>query len=182
MQQRTGITIILKKIQTRYTINTVSGSVSYQSMPGGGTTDYAVEMYHKAVLKETYSCFLKPDTELPMIYIDDVIRATLELMEVDSDLIKNRISYNLAGMSFTSSKLEQAIKIHRPDFNMTYSPDFRQQIADSWPKSIDDSEARHQWGWKPLFDLDKMTSAMLSQLSKKYHIVAKTDIKSTIEI
>ncbi|HMI01322.1 MAG TPA: NAD-dependent epimerase/dehydratase family protein [Pedobacter sp.] len=147
------------------------GVISYQSMPGGGTTDYAVEMYHRAVLKESYTCFLKPETKLPMIYIDDVIRATLELMEAEGDSIKTRTSYNLSGMSFNPSELEFAIKKHCPDFKLGYLPDFRQVIADSWPKSIDDSEAQHQWGWKPSFDLTKMTEAMLSQLTRKYNLV-----------
>lgn len=144
------------------------GVVSYQSMPGGGTTDYAVEIYHKAVLKEEYTCFLKPDSELPMIYIDDVVRATLELMEADARRIKTRTSYNLAGMSFTPAQIADAIVKYHPDFKIRYSPDYRQEIADSWPRSIDDSEAANQWGWKLHFDLDKMTFAMLTQLAAKY--------------
>lgn len=149
------------------------GVVSYQSMPGGGTTDYAVEIYHKAVLKEEYTCFLKPDSELPMIYIEDVIRATLELMEANAGLIKTRTSYNLAGMSFAPAQAAQSILKYHPDFRISYSPDYRQQIADSWPKSIDDSEATRQWGWKPRFDLDKMTFAMLSQLKAKYRSIER---------
>lgn len=147
------------------------GVVSYQSMPGGGTTDYAVEIYHKAVLKEAYTCFLQPDSELPMIYIDDVVRATIELMEADASLIKTRTSYNLAGMSFTPAQVAASILKYHPDFKISYLPDYRQEIADSWPKSIDDSEAARQWGWKPHFDLDKMTFAMLTQLTARYRSI-----------
>jgi nucleoside-diphosphate-sugar epimerase len=141
------------------------GVISYQSMPGGGTTDYAVDMFHKAILKENYVCYLSEDTSLPMIYIDDALKATLNLMEAPSNKIKIRSSYNISGLSFTPGELIQAIKIHFPGFSCGFLPDFRQSIADSWPNSIDDSEARKDWGWKPAYDLEKMTTAMFSGLS-----------------
>ena len=134
-------------------------------MPGGGTTDYAVDMFHKAILKENYFCYLSEDTSLPMIYIDDALKATLNLMEAPSDNIKIRSSYNISGLSFTPGELIQAIKTHFPGFSCGFLPDFRQSIADSWPDSIDDSEARKDWGWKPVYDLEKMTTAMFSGLS-----------------
>jgi nucleoside-diphosphate-sugar epimerase len=140
------------------------GVISYQSMPGGGTTDYAVDMYHKAMTNEKYVCYLSPDARLPMIYIDDALRATVSLMEAPSEQVKIRSSYNLAGLSFTPADLLQAIRVHFPDFNCSFLPDFRQSIADSWPGSIDDTEARKDWGWKPVYDLEKMTTAMFSGL------------------
>jgi nucleoside-diphosphate-sugar epimerase len=141
------------------------GVISYQSMPGGGTTDYAVDMYHKAMANEDYVCYLSPDTRLPMIYMDDALRATISLMEAPAEQVKIRSSYNLAGLSFTPADLLQAIQVHFPDFKCSFLPDFRQGIADSWPGSIDDSEARKDWGWKPAFDLERMTTAMFSGLS-----------------
>lgn len=141
------------------------GVISYQSMPGGGTTDYAVDMYHKAIAGENYNCYLSENTRLPMIYIDDALQATLNLMEAAAVQIKIRSSYNLSGLSFTPSELVKAISIHYPGFKCCFTPDFRQNIADSWPASIDDSAARKDWGWKPAFDLEGMTSAMFSQLS-----------------
>lgn len=144
------------------------GVISYQSMPGGGTTDYAVDIFHKAVQGMNYECFLKKDTMLPMIYMPDTIRATCELMEAPAKKIKIRTSYNLAAMSFTPKKIADEIKQHIPKFKTTYKPDFRQAIADSWTATIDDSEARKDWGWKEEFDLKKMTSDMIIQLGKKY--------------
>ncbi|MFC6997497.1 NAD-dependent epimerase/dehydratase family protein [Rufibacter roseus] len=144
------------------------GVISYETMPGGGTTDYAVDIFHKAVLGEEYECFLKEDTSLPMIYMPDATRATLELMEAESDKIKIRSSYNLAGMSFTPAELLSCIQSILPHFSSTFKPDFRQTIADSWPNSIDDSMARQQWGWKPIYDLSSMTKDMIEQLTKKY--------------
>jgi len=141
------------------------GVISYQSMPGGGTTDYAVDMYHKALANEDYVCYLTPDTRLPMIYMDDALRATISLMEAPAEQVKIRSSYNLAGLSFTPADLLQAIRVHFPDFKCSFLPDFRQSIADSWPGSIDDNEARKDWGWKPAFDLERMTTAMFSGLS-----------------
>lgn len=140
------------------------GIVGYQSPPGGGTTDYAVDIYHHAAQGKPFTCFLGPDTRLPMLYMDDAIRATLELMEAPANRLTVRTSYNLAGMSFTPAEVAASIQKHMPDFRVTYEPDFRQAIADSWPKSIDDSAARNDWGWNPRFDLDAMTADMLAHL------------------
>ena len=140
------------------------GLISWKTMPGGGTTDYAVEVYHKALAEGSYTCFLKPDTELPMMFMDDAIRATLRIMESDAEKIKVRSSYNLAAMSFTPSEMAKSIQKQLPGFKMEYDPDFRQAIADSWPGSIDDSEAFDDWGWKAEFDLEKTTAVMLKVL------------------
>lgn len=147
------------------------GIISYQSMPGGGTTDYAVDIFHQAILHGKYTCFLEADTRLPMMYMEDSIRATLELMAAPSDQIKERTSYNLAAMSFTPAELAAAIQKHMPEFTIDYAPDQRQAIAASWTESIDDSPARRDWGWKHQFDLDTMTTEMLHQLRKKYNHV-----------
>lgn len=142
------------------------GLISWKTMPGGGTTDYAVEIYHEALKTGTYECFLKSDTELPMMYMDDAIRATISLMESPSENIKVRSSYNLAGMNFTPEQMAQSITKHIPGFTISYAPDFRQEIADSWPSSIDDSLAKEQWGWTPKFNLDQTTKEMLENLQK----------------
>ncbi|MCK8495944.1 MULTISPECIES: NAD-dependent epimerase/dehydratase family protein [Spirosoma] len=144
------------------------GVISYQSMPGGGTTDYAVSIFHEAVQGHSFECFLADDTRLPMIYMDDALRATLELMEAPQSQISVRTSYNLAGMSFTPAELTAAIQTYFPDFVTRYKPDFRQAIADSWPKTIDDSVARQDWGWKPAFDLARMTHDMITNLTAVY--------------
>ncbi|MEQ9288745.1 MAG: NAD-dependent epimerase/dehydratase family protein [Cyclobacteriaceae bacterium] len=144
------------------------GIIGYQSPPGGGTTDYAVDIFHKAVQNKPYECFLEPSTMLPMIYMDDAIRATIELMEAPAASITVRTSYNLAGMSFSPAQLAASIKGHCPGFEISYTPDFRQEIADSWPMSIDDSVARKGWGWQPAYNLDAMTDIMASQLKLKY--------------
>ena len=144
------------------------GIISYQSMPGGGTTDYAVDIFHHAIQHGTYSCFLEADTRLPMMYMDDAIRATLELMAAPSEKVKVRTSYNLAAMSFTPAELALAIQKHLPDFKISYAPDERQAIAATWTESIDDQAARDDWGWNPAYDLDAMTTEMLTQLRKKY--------------
>ncbi|NHF60498.1 NAD-dependent epimerase/dehydratase family protein [Flavobacteriaceae bacterium TP-CH-4] len=141
------------------------GLISWKTMPGGGTTDYAVEIYHEAVAGNTFNCFLKGDTKLPMMYMEDAIRATLELMEADAEKIRIRSSYNLAAMSFTPKEIAQSIQQRFPDFKVVYEPDYRQAIADSWPNSIDDSLARKDWGWTPEFDLEKTTGEMLAHLS-----------------
>lgn len=142
------------------------GLISWKTLPGGGTTDYAVEIYREALAKGHYDCFLEADTRLPMMYMDDAIRATMELMECPAEKIALRSSYNLAGMSFTPREVARSIQEHLPGFTIGYRPDFRQQIADSWPSAIDDSVAREQWGWKPDFDLARTTSEMLENLGK----------------
>lgn len=145
------------------------GVIGYQSMPGGGTTDYAVDIYHSAVKKETFNCFLKADTKLPMIFMDDAIRATIELMQSPKENIKTRTSYNLGSMSLSPVQIYEAIKTKYPSFEIEYNPDFRQGIADNWPNSIDDKEARSDWGWEPKFDLKSMTSKMLEKLEDRYN-------------
>ncbi len=143
------------------------GLISWTTPPGGGTTDYAVDIYYKALENATYECFLSENTGLPMMYMDDAIRATIQIMQAPKDSIKIRSSYNLSAISFTPKEIATEIKKHIPDFTITYKPDFRQKIADSWPSSIDDSRAREDWGWKHEFDLHKMTHVMLENLRKK---------------
>ena len=150
------------------------GVISYQSMPGGGTTDYAVGIFHAALQGHSFDCFLTKDTLLPMIYVDDALRATLELMEAPASRISVRTSYNLAGMSFSPAELTAAIQRYYPTFGVRYKPDFRQAIADSWPKSIDDSVARRDWGWKPTFDLSRMTGEMITKLTAVYQPLVST--------
>lgn len=143
------------------------GLISYKTLPGGGTTDYAVEIFYEAIKKKSYSCFLNADTTLPMMYMPDAIRGTIELSEVEFSKLKHHSNFNFAGMSFSCSELAAEIKKHIPDFEISYKPDFRQKIADSWPKSIDDYEARQQWNWKVEYDLAKMTEDMLLNLRQK---------------
>lgn len=140
------------------------GLISWSTPPGGGTTDYAVDIYHKALENGSYECFLSEETELPMMYMDDAIKATIQIMQAPAQAIKIRSSYNLAAMSFTPKQIAQEIQKHLPDFSISYKPDFRQKIADSWPASIDDSAARQDWGWKHDFDMAKMTVDMLEHL------------------
>jgi nucleoside-diphosphate-sugar epimerase len=140
------------------------GLISYKSAPGGGTTDYAVEIYHDALDEQGYECFLKEDTYLPMMYMPDAIRATIELMEAPAEKIKVRTSYNVSAISFSPKEIAESIHKHIPEFKITYKPDYRQAIADSWPQSIDDTVARADWGWKPEYDLDRMTEDMLRNL------------------
>lgn len=142
------------------------GLISYKSQPGGGTTDYAIEIFHDAINKKTYNSFLKEDTYLPMMYMPDAIRATIDLMHADADKLTVRSSYNLNGMSFSPKEIANEIKKHIPDFTITYEPDSRQQIADSWPQSIDDTAAQKDWGWKPEYDLSRMTEDMLKNIEK----------------
>jgi len=141
------------------------GLISYKSAPGGGTTDYAVEIFHEALEQGSYECFLQPDTYLPMMYMPDAIRATLELMEAPADKIKVRHSYNISAVSFSPAEIATAIQHHLPHFTISYKPDYRQQIADGWPQSIDDTVARNDWGWKEAFDLGKMTADMLENMA-----------------
>ncbi len=140
------------------------GLIGWKSAPGGGTTDYAVHIYHEAIKNGSYTSFLAAGTTLPMMYMDDAIRATIELMEAPAEKVKIRSSYNVAGMSFDPEGIAASIRKHIPNFTLSYNPDFRQAIADSWPQSINDAEAREHWNWKPEFDLDKMTDVMLSNL------------------
>lgn len=142
------------------------GLIGYKSKPGGGTTDYAVDIFFKALMDKKFQCFLKEDTYLPMMYMDDAVKATLDLMEAPAEKIKVRSSYNIASMSFCPGEITEEIKKHIPDFSITYSPDFRQAIADSWPKSIDDSAARKHWGWQHSFGIEEMTKEILTELPK----------------
>lgn len=144
------------------------GIIGYQSLPGGGTTDYAVDIYHKAIQGEDFTCFLQADTRLPMLYMDDAIQGVLQLMDAPKDKLSVRTSYNLAGVSFTPAEISAEIQKHHPNFKVHYAPDFRQAIADSWPQSIDDQQARQDWNWHHQFDLARMTSDMLSHLQEQY--------------
>ena len=141
------------------------GLISYKSAPGGGTTDYAIEIFHEAVEEKKYTCFLNENTYLPMMYMPDAIRATIELMEAGADKINIRTSYNLSAMSFSPKDIASEIKKHLPEFSMMYKPDYRQAIANSWPQSIDDAVARKDWGWKEEFNLERMTADMLLNLN-----------------
>ncbi|MHA7831672.1 MAG: NAD-dependent epimerase/dehydratase family protein [Flagellimonas sp.] len=141
------------------------GVIGYQSMPGGGTTDYAVDIYHKALNNEHFSCYLSKDTRLPMIYMSDAIRATLELMDAPKEHISIRTSYNIHGTTFSPKELFDCIKHSFPDFTISYDPDFRQDIADSWPSSINAGRAISDWGWKPEFDLERITKDMFQHLT-----------------
>ncbi|HCY82405.1 MAG TPA: NAD-dependent epimerase, partial [Xanthomarina gelatinilytica] len=143
------------------------GIISWKTLPGGGTTDYAVEIYHKAIADNTYECFLSENTQLPMMFMDDAIKATIDIMDAKPEDIKIRSSYNLSDVSFTPKEITKSIQKHLPEFTVTYKPDFRQKIADSWPKSIDDSRAREDWSWKHRFSLNDITSEMLTNLKKK---------------
>ena len=136
------------------------GLISWKSEPGGGTTDYAVEIFYEAIKNKKYTCFLSEDTYLPMMYMDDAIRATIELMQAPSENIKNRMSYNLSAISFSPKEIANEIQKHIPELEISYAPDHRQAIADSWPASIDDSAAREDWGWKNDFDIENMTVDM----------------------
>ncbi len=145
------------------------GIISHKAMPGGGTTDYAVEIYHEAIKKGSYECFLSENTSLPMMFMDDAIKATTDLMAANSKDLTIRSSYNLSAISFTPKDIFESIKSQMPEFTITHKPDFRQAIADSWPSSIDDNIARKDWGWKHNYDLDTMTKVMLKELKKKYN-------------
>jgi nucleoside-diphosphate-sugar epimerase len=142
------------------------GLISYKSMPGGGTTDYAVDIYHQALAKQQYTCFLNEGTFLPMMYMPDAIRATIELMEADASKLSTRLAYNISAMSFSPKEVAKSIQKHIPKFSIDYAPDFRQAIANSWPASISDEQAHKDWGWKAEYDLDKMTVDMLLNLKE----------------
>ncbi len=142
------------------------GLIGWKSLPGGGTTDYAVDIFHQALKHSSYECFLSAKTALPMMFMSDAIKATMDIMEAPSEKIKIRSSYNISAMSFDPEGIAAEIAKHIPDFKMSYKPDFRQAIADNWPASINDQEARTDWGWKPDFDLPKMVEEMLVNLEK----------------
>jgi len=144
------------------------GLIGYKSLPGGGTTDYAVDIFHAALREGVYSAFLKEDCALPMMFMPDAIRATIELMEAEPAHIQVRSAYNLGGISFTPAELTVAIQVHLPEFVCTFEPDFRQEIADSWPASIDDSAAQKDWNWKQEYDLNSMTKVMLEEVRQRY--------------
>ena len=145
------------------------GIISHKAMPGGGTTDYAVEIYHEAIKKGQYTCFLNSDSELPMMFMEDAINATIQLMDAPGEAINIRSSYNLSAFSCTPRTLSQSINKYLPDFKIDYEPDFRQAIANSWPSSIDDSKAQQDWNWSPKYTIDEMTLEMLLELKKKYN-------------
>lgn len=145
------------------------GLISWSSEPGGGTTDYAVDIYHKAITEGKFTSFLAENTALPMMYMDDAIRATIGIMQATEEQIKIRSSYNLSAMSFTPEEIANEIKKHYPDFTIDYEPDFRQKIADSWPASIDDSNARSDWSWQNNYDLKSMTEVMFQNLNENIY-------------
>jgi len=146
------------------------GLISYKTQPGGGTTDYAIEIFHDALKSKAYTCFLKKDTALPMMYMDDAIQATMQIMSAPNSQIKIRSSYNLSAMSFTPEELASSIRVHIPEFKIKYRPDFRQAIADSWPSSIDDSSSQKDWGWQSQFDLKQITELMIEGVKSKLNI------------
>lgn len=143
------------------------GIISSETLPGGGTTDYAVEIFYEAIKNKKYNCFLSKDTMLPMMYMEDCINATLNLMDAPIENLKHHADFNVGAISFTPEQLSNEIKKHIPDFEISYSPDYRQKIADSWPKVIDDSSARNEWGWSHKYDLSSMTETMIKNLKEK---------------
>jgi nucleoside-diphosphate-sugar epimerase len=145
------------------------GLIGYKSLAGGGTTDYAVDIYHQAIREQNFTCFLTADTYLPMMYMDDAVQATMQLMAAPASSIRVRTSYNVSGMSFSPREIAESIQSHYPKFQVQYAPDFRQQIADSWPSRINDDCARNDWGWKAQFDLPKMTTEILTKLPSYIH-------------
>ena len=144
------------------------GIISHEALPGGGTTDYAVAIYYDAIKYGTYTSFVKADTKLPMMYMPDCLNATIQLFQAEKSILKHHSDFNLAAMSFTVEELANSIKKHIPEFEIEYKPDYRQAIADSWPKTIDDSAAREEWGWKHEYNLDKMTEDMLKHIRIKF--------------
>ncbi|MCS6906174.1 MAG: NAD-dependent epimerase/dehydratase family protein [Bacteroidia bacterium] len=149
------------------------GLIGYNAMPGGGTTDYALHIFYEAISKKSYACFLKEDARLPMMYMPDAIRATIELMQAPVENITVRTSYNLSAFDFTPAEIATEIKKYIPDFKCTFAPDFRQKIAESWPNSIDDSIARRDWGWQEKYTLSTMTAEMIQKISEKENMVVK---------
>ena len=145
------------------------GIISSETLPGGGTTDYAVEIFYEAVKNHKYTCFVKEDTILPMMYMPDCIKASIDLMDAEISKLNHHSDFNITAMSFSVGELEKEIKKYIPDFECNYKPDFRQDIADSWPQSIDDSVARNEWNWKPSYDLSKMSKDMVEKLSKRFN-------------
>ena len=143
------------------------GIISWKTDPGGGTTDYAIEIYHEAIKNNFYECFIAENTRLPMMYMDDAVNATIDLMK--ADVPEEYLSYNISAIDFTPAEIALSIKKHLPNFKISYSPDFRQEIAKSWPESIDDSKAKEDWNWQHSFDLEKMTKVMLKNLMEKYN-------------
>ncbi len=146
------------------------GIIGYSSLPGGGTTDWAVEIFHEAIKNNYYNCFLKEDTTLPMILMSDALKATLDIMDAPKEAIKIRTSYNLGSQSFSPEQIAELIKKYQPEFNIDYNPDFRQAIADSWPKTIDDNDARKDWNWNPAFDMQEMVEIMYTNIQKRYSV------------
>ncbi len=145
------------------------GIISYKTEPGGGTTDYAVEIFYEAIKNRVYTCFVGPETRLPMMYMDDAVRSAIEIMQADREAVKLRTSYNLTAVSFSVAEMAAEIQKHMPEFKCNYKPDFRQEIANSWPQDIDDSSAREHWSWRHKYDLGSITQDMLAKLEKKIH-------------
>jgi len=171
-----GLTKVAGELLCNYYFNKFSldvrgvrypGIISNKTLPGGGTTDYAVEIFYKAIKHMRYQCFLREDSTLPMMYMPDCIKATIDIMNADLSSLKHHADFNLAAVSFSPRELAEEIKIHIPKFTITYKPDHRQAIADSWPKSIDDSAAREEWGWKPSYDLPAMVKDMIDVLGER---------------
>jgi len=171
-----GVTKVAGELLCEYYVNKYGldirglrypGLISYKTLPGGGTTDYAVEIYYEAIKNKRYTCFLKEDTMLPMMYMPDAIRGTIELAETDFHNLTHRTNFNFSSMSVTCGDIAAEIKKHIPEFTIEYKPDFRQEIADTWPASIDDSTARQEWDWKPEYGVSEMTEDMLSKLREK---------------
>ncbi len=144
------------------------GIISHETLPGGGTTDYAVAIYYEAIKNKKYNCFVREDTRLPMMYMPDCIKATIDLLQADFDKLKHHSDFNVGSMSFSVAELAESIKKHIPEFEITYEPDYRQEIADSWPNDVDDTAAREEWGWEPSYDLDAMTADMLKHIGIKH--------------
>jgi nucleoside-diphosphate-sugar epimerase len=172
-----GITKVTGELLGEYYVNRYGldvrglrypGIISSETPPGGGTTDYAVDIFYHAIQEGSYSCFVRPDTVLPMMYMPDCIKATLDLMEVSRSQLRHHCNFNVAGMSFSAEGLVAEIRKHLPHFTCTYAPDFRQAIADSWPRAIDDRAAREEWGWSPSYDLASMTEDMLRRLDERH--------------